>query len=226
MLYLTLGWQSLLRHAAAIAKPLQLQRLDQARAAVAMLVSRETAVLDATQVAKAATESVLENGADAIFSALFWFLVAGVPGVVAYRLTNTLDAMWGYKNERFIKFGWAAARLDDVLNFVPARLTAFSYALMGDTRTALRYWRQQGRTWKSPNAGPVMAAGAGALNVTLGGAERYHGQLEYRPVLGPEGSANGKSTQPSAATISQACSLLNRSIFLWLLVLTVWVLLV
>ncbi len=224
MLYLALGWQSLLRHAVAVGKPLQLRRLDQARAAVAMLVSRETADLDAGQVAKAATESVLENGADAIFSALFWFLIAGVPGVVAYRLTNTLDAMWGYKNPRFVKFGWAAARLDDVLNFVPARLTALSYALMGDTRTALRCWRQQAGSWKSPNAGPVMAAGAGALNVVLGGAARYHGQLQNRPPLGPEDSAKGK-TGASAATINQACSLLNRAIVLWLLVLLVWSLL-
>ncbi len=225
MLYLTLGWQSLLRHAGAVSKPLQLRRLDEARAAVAMLVSRDTADLDASQIAKAATESVLENGADAIFSALFWFLIAGVPGVVAYRLTNTLDAMWGYKNARFVKFGWAAARLDDVLNFVPARLTALSYALMGDVQGALKCWRQQASEWKSPNAGPVMAAGAGALHVALGGTARYHGQLEYRPALGPEMNATSHSTQPSAATITQACSLVNRAIGLWLLVLMVWVVL-
>ena len=225
VLYLTLGWQSLLRHAAAVSKPLQLGRLPQARAAVALLVSRETADLDATEVAKAATESVLENGADAVFSALFWFIVAGVPGVVAYRLTNTLDAMWGYKNARFVQFGWAAARLDDVLNYVPARLTALSYAVMGDTSTALRCWRQQAGAWKSPNAGPVMAAGAGALNVALGGAAVYHGEVEHRPPLGSENSEGGRSTAASAATITQACSLVNRAIVFWLVVLTVWVVL-
>ncbi len=225
VLYLTLGWQSLLRHAAAVSKPLQLGRLPQARAAVAMLVSRETADLDATEVAKAATESVLENGADAVFSALFWFIVAGVPGVVAYRLTNTLDAMWGYKNARFAQFGWAAARLDDVLNYVPARLTALSYAVMGDTSTALRCWRQQASAWKSPNAGPVMAAGAGALNVALGGAAVYHGEVEYRPPLGSENSERGRSTAASAASITQACSLVNRAIVFWLVVLAVGVML-
>ncbi len=225
VLYLTLGWQRLLRHAAAVSKPLQLRRVDQARTALAMLVSRETADLDATEVARAATESVLENAVDAIFSALFWFLIAGVPGAVAYRLTNTLSAMWGYKKARGLNFGWAATRLDAVLNFIPARLTAFSYALMGDTRTALRCYRQQASAWKSANAGPAMAAGAGALNVVLGGAARYHGQMQERPVFGSEDSAGARSTEASAATITQACSLVNRAIVLWLLVLTVWFLL-
>lgn len=209
ILYLAIAWQSLLQHARAIMLPLQQGDLLTARSEVAKIVSRDCSKLDEEGIAKAATESVLENGADAIFHALFWFVIAGIPGVVLYRLANTLDAMWGYKNQRYLSFGWAAARLDDVLNFIPARLTAFLYALAGDTKTALRCWRSQAKYWKSPSAGPVMTSGAGAIRVRLGGSADYFGEQNQRLSIGEGGAANWRSIQA-------AMKLVNRTLLLYL----------
>lgn len=209
LLYLALGGRSLVEHAQAIAVPLAAGNLDEARTRVGWIVSRDTRALDAEGVAKAATESVLENGNDAVFGALFWFLVAGGAGALLFRLANTLDAMWGYRTPRYLHFGWAAARIDDVLNFIPARLTALSYALLGRTRRALTCWRSQAPDWDSPNAGPVMAAGAGALGVRLGGAAIYHGREEARPAL-------GEGRGPDVASILGAVALVRRGALLWL----------
>lgn len=212
VLYLTLGMQSLREHAGRIRQALQAADLDAARARVGEIVSRETAEMQPPDVARASVESVLENGNDAVFGALFWFALLGAPGALLYRLVNTLDAMWGYRTPRFLYFGWAAARLDDILNYIPARLTALSYALLGQTRSALRCWREQAPAWDSPNAGPVMASGGGSLCVRLGGAAQYHGATEMRPPLGC-GSA------PEAADIGRAVQLVARGVWLWLAVL-------
>lgn len=209
LLYFALGARSLALHAEAIAAPLAAGELEAARVHVGWIVSRDTRTLDATGVAKAGTESVLENGNDAVFGALFWFCVAGGAGALLFRLANTLDAMWGYRTARFIRFGWAAARLDDVLNWLPARLTAVTYAALGHWRDALACWRTQAATWDSPNAGPVMAAGAGALRVQLGGAAVYHGRSEQRPPL-------GCGRRPDAASLRAAVRLMERGILLWL----------
>ncbi|OZY44372.1 adenosylcobinamide-phosphate synthase CbiB [Pseudomonas lundensis] len=213
-LYCALGMRSLGEHVQPVADALRRQDLDEARTRVGYLVSRQTSELDATDVARAATESVLENGSDAVFAAIFWFAVAGAPGVVLYRLSNTLDAMWGYRNERFERFGWAAARIDDVLNYIPARLVALTYAVLGKTRAALRCWRQQAPHWDSPNAGPVMAAGAGALGVALGGPAIYHGELHERPQL-------GEGLPADADSIGRGWQLVQRGVWLWLLILCV-----
>jgi len=209
VLYAAIGLKSLHQHAEPVAAALARDDLDAARAGVSMMVSRDTAALDAEGVSRATVESVLENGNDAVFGALFWFLVAGAAGALGYRLVNTLDAMWGYKTPRYRQFGWAAARLDDALNFVPARLTALSYALLGRTRLALACWRAQAPAWDSPNAGPVMAAGAGALGVRLGGAAVYHGRTEARPALG-QGAA------PQGGDIARALKLVRHGVLLWL----------
>ncbi len=213
LLYLALGGRSLAEHAERVADDLATGDLSAAREHVGWIVSRNTADLDESGIAKTCIESTLENGNDAVFGALFWFMLFGGPGAVLFRLANTLDAMWGYKTERFLHFGWAAARIDDGLNFIPARLTAISYALFGGSfaamRRALACWRRQAPVWESPNAGPVMSAGAGSLGLQLGGTAYYHGQLEERPVLGEGRPARG-------GDVRRALSLLRRSTALWL----------
>jgi adenosylcobinamide-phosphate synthase len=218
LLWFALGARSLHDHIEPIARALAHRDLAEARLLTARIVSRETANADEAALSRAAVESALENGNDAIFGALFWFAIAGGPGALGFRLANTLDAMWGYRTPRYLRFGWAAARLDDVLNWIPARLTAASYALLGDTRTAWRCWREQAPRWDSPNAGPVMASGAGSLNVLIGGPAVYNGALEHRPTLG--------FGHPAKAThITAALMLVERTVILWLAVLIVLALL-
>lgn len=209
MLYLCIGHRSLVDHARPIMQLMQNGEVNQAKELASRIVSRDKAHLD---VNKATIESVLENGNDAVFAAIFWFVIAGAAGAVAYRLVNTLDAMWGYRTSRFFYFGKAAARLDDLLNYLPARLTALSYALSGKTRCALSCWRQQAPLWDSPNAGPVMASGAGALGIQLGGAACYQGKWHQRPVLGTH-------AQPQAEDIQRALRLVSRSVLLWLIII-------
>jgi adenosylcobinamide-phosphate synthase len=209
ILYLSLGAASLADHAQAVAAALDQDDLTLARQQVGKIVSRDTADMDATQISAATVESVLENGCDAIFGALFWFIVAGAPGAVVYRLVNTLDAMWGYRTDHYRDFGRAAARLDDLLNWLPARLTGLSYMLLGNSRRAWQCWHTQAPTWKSPNAGTVMATGAGALGLVLGGGAYYQGEWQSRPPL-------GIGSPPGYEDIRRAIILVRRSLWLWL----------
>ena len=212
LLYFCLGLRSLRDHNLPIATALGDGDLPRARWLTARIVSRDTAGADATALAKASAESLLENGNDAVFGTLFWFAVGGGPGAVLFRLANTLDAMWGYRNARYVLFGRAAARIDDALNFVPARLTALSYVLLGDDRRqAWRCWRLQAPHWPSPNAGPVMASGAGALGLALGGCAVYDGVTEQRPAL-------GAGRAPGPADIVRAWRLVAATTALWLAV--------
>lgn len=228
VLYLAIGQKSLHEHARDVARALENNDSDEARRLAGRMVSRDQATLDA---AVATTESVLENGNDGVFGALFWFAVAGAPGALLYRSVNTLDAMWGHRNDRFRDFGWAAARLDDVLNYLPARLTALTYALVAfasppppaqahrDTvftiiRRSLDCWRTQAPNWDSPNAGPVMAAGAGALGISLGGPARYRGDWKCRAAL-------GSGPPPAPGDIERALTLVRHGVCLWLGVLVI-----
>lgn len=213
LLYFCIGLRSLRDHNLPIAQALQSGDLDTARQLTARIVSRDTAGASATDLAKASAESLLENGNDAVFGTLFWFVVAGGSGAVLFRLANTLDAMWGYRTTRLLRFGCAAARIDDALNYLPARLTALSYVLLASTmegkRRAWRCWRAQAPAWSSPNAGPVMASGAGALGLALGGPASYDGEIEHRPPLGSGQSAG-------AQDIARAWQLVARTTWLWL----------
>ena len=209
LLYFSLGLRSLREHTLPIFRALQHGDLPAARALTARIVSRDTAHEDASGLARAGAESLLENGNDAVFGALFWFVIAGGPGAQLFRLANTLDAMWGYRTQRYNLFGRVAARIDDVLNFVPARLTALSYVLLADRpRRAWHCWRTQAPAWSSPYAGPVMASGAGALGIALGGAATYGGEREQRPFLG-----SGAAATP--VDIVRAWRLVLHAVLLW-----------
>jgi adenosylcobinamide-phosphate synthase len=214
LLYFCLGLRSLRDHALPIGAALAAGDLPEARRLTARIVSRDTTQALEPDLARAGAESVLENGNDAVFGALFWFLVGGGAGALLFRLANTLDAMWGYRTQRFNLFGRVAACIDDVLNYVPARLTALSYVMLAPNagrRRAWHCWRTQAPYWSSPNAGPVMASGAGALGVSLGGPALYDGELETRPVL-------GSGPQPMAADIERAWRLVLHTALLWLVV--------
>jgi adenosylcobinamide-phosphate synthase len=184
-----LGGASLRREAAAIAGRLDRRDLPAAREQLTHLVGRDPSSLGETDIARASIESVAENTSDAVVAPLFWGAVAGVPGLLGYRAINTLDAMVGHRSCRYREFGWASARLDDVANLVPARLTALCTAAVARcvrarpadvARIALR----DGRRHPSPNAGWCESAFAAALGITLGGQNTYGERVESRPRLG------------------------------------------
>jgi adenosylcobinamide-phosphate synthase len=184
-----LGGTSLARHGSALAGELIDGDLDAARARMPSLCGRDPSFLDADGMARAGIESIAENTSDAVVAPLLWGAVAGVPGLLGYRAVNTLDAMVGYRSPRYRAFGWAAARLDDLVNLAPARVAAALFAAAapavgGSPRRALAAWRRDAHSHPSPNAGPVEAAAAGALGVGLGGRTVYAHGVEERPRLG------------------------------------------
>jgi len=206
--YLAIGWQSLRQHGQWVEQALTSGDIKTARTKLSWIVSRDTSSLNEEEISRGCIESLLENGSDAIFAPLFWLAVGGAPAVVLYRLCNTLDAMWGYRNDRYEQFGKFSARVDDLLNLIPARLTALSYALMGDFMNAMRAWKAQIGQWYSPNAGVVMATGAGALSISLGGTASYHGKQKSRPIL-------GSGPAPVAKDLTRALILIDRCVYLW-----------
>ena len=203
-----LGGTSLGRAAATMERHLAAGDLPAARAQLPALAGRDPRGLAEPELVRATVESVAENTSDAAVAPLFWGAVAGLPGLLAYRAANTLDAMVGYRSARYERFGWAAARLDDVLNWVPARLTAALTVVCaplvgGSAAGARRSWRRDGAAHPSPNAGRCEAALAGALGVRLGGRNVYGSRVEERPALG-EGLPPVRGDVGRAVALSRA----------------------
>ncbi|GAA2155484.1 adenosylcobinamide-phosphate synthase [Humibacillus xanthopallidus] len=190
-----LGGRSLIREAATIERQLDGGDLIAARVQVRNLVGRDTARLGPDEVARACIESLAENTSDAVVAPLLWGAAAGMPGLLGYRAVNTLDAMVGHRNARYAEFGWAAARLDDIVNWIPARVAAALAVAAGPPpgrgarSTAIRAVRRDAAAHPSPNGGVVEAAFAGVLGVRLGGSNAYDGRVEDRGVLGDGPSA-------------------------------------
>ena len=206
-----LGGTSLGRAAERMRVALADDDLPAARGALPALAGRDPSTLDGSELARATVESVAENTSDAAVAPLFWGAVAGVPGLLGYRAVNTLDAMVGHRSPRYERFGWAAARLDDVANWAPARVTAGLTAACaplvgGSARGAVRIWHRDGAAHPSPNAGRCEAAMAGALGLRLGGRNRYGERVEHRPQL-------GDGREPTTADIPRAVRL-SRSVWL------------
>ncbi len=205
-----LAQRSLYEHVQAVESSLLSGGLDHARVAVGQIVGRDTATLSAAEVSAAAIESLAESFNDAVVAPAFWLVVGGLPGLLAYKALNTADSMIGHIEPRWRAFGWAAARLDDLANFVPARLAGVLIALVA-ARGFRVMWRDAPKH-ASPNAGWPEAAAAGALNLRLGGPARYDGMMHARPQFGDGAS-------PEAADISRALSLYRKACAaLWLLV--------
>jgi adenosylcobinamide-phosphate synthase len=212
-----LGGRSLAREALLLADALERGDVAYARERAPALVGRDPSELDSTELARATVESVAENTSDAVVAPLLWCAVAGVPGGIAYRAINTLDAMVGRKSERYEKFGWASARLDDLVNWPAARLGMFLAALCapivgGDPFETARVGLRDGGAHPSPNAGRLEAAFAGALGVRLGGRNVYDGRVEARPSLG-----DGRPPEPRdigrAVRLSRAVGLASVIVF-------------
>lgn len=189
LLYTCFAGRDLARHSGRVYDALAAEDLPEARRRVAMLVGRDTGSLDESEVVRATVESVAENMVDGVTAPLLFAVIGGPVGALLYKAVNTLDSTFGYKNARYLQFGWAAARLDDVVNYLPARLTApltaFTAALLGlKPLGAWRIFRRDGRCHPSPNSGLTEAAVAGALGVQLGGVNVYFGVASERPRMG------------------------------------------
>lgn len=180
-----LAQKSLVQHVRAVADALRLS-LGDGRGAVAMIVGRDTAVLDRAGVARSAIESAAENLSDGVIAPAFWFLIGGLPGLMLYKITNTADSMIGHRTPRYEQFGWAAARFDDLLNLIPARLTAVLIAVKHGMLNPAPILRDA-PLHRSPNAGWPEAAMAVCLNISLSGPRSYHGKQSDFPWVWPEG---------------------------------------
>lgn len=201
--------RSLHDHVAAVAKPLASGDIAAARLAVGQIVGRDPAMLDDAGIARASIESLAENASDGIVAPVFWGALFGLPGILGYKAINTLDSMIGHRTERHEAFGWAAARIDDLANIIPARLTGLLFVLLAPNRSqAWSCMLRDARRHRSPNAGWPEAAMAGALGVRLSGPRIYHGHVADEPWL------NEGARDPLAADIFAGLKLYRRAMLL------------
>ena len=181
-----LAQRSLVDHVRDVANALRLSTGD-GRAAVAKIVGRDTRAMDDSAVARSAIESAAENLSDGVVAPIFWFAVAGLPGILAYKVINTADSMVGYRNDRYEEFGWASAKLDDLVNWIPARLTALMIIASHLRWDVWAVVRRDATLHRSPNAGWPEAAMAGVLGVALSGPRSYDGEMREFPFVHDEG---------------------------------------
>jgi len=214
IVYWAVALNSLNLHGMQIYKPLKDNNLKQAQHYCSYIVSRDTSQIDKQGISRATTESMLENGHDGVTATLIYFVIGGAPLVIIHRLSNTLDAMWGYRNEQFNYFGKFSARMDDLLGFTSGKITALLFVFLGlfkgKAKKALTNAYQQGKHYKSHNGGWVMASGATVLNVCLGGKAVYFGKTVQSPQLGEGESVQSKHIKASLLLVKQAT-------LLWLL---------
>ena len=212
--------RSMQDHVAAGAMPLVAGELPAARHAVSMIVGRNPDALDEAGVARAALESLAENSSDGIVAPVFWGAMAGLPGIAVYKMINTLDSMIGHRSPRYLQFGWASARLDDLVNLIPARATGALFALAcGNPLRAGRVMMRDASRHRSPNAGWPEGAMAGALGVRLSGPRIYDGHVAPEPWL------NEGAPDPSPASVTLGLRLYRRAMLLLAAGLMLWSLL-
>ncbi len=215
VLYLALGLNSLDQHAMQIYHPLVAGNIKQARHFTGYIVSRDTVKLSEQEITRATVESMLENGHDAVIASLVYYLIGGAPLVILHRLANTLDAMWGYKTPRYLNFGYASAKLDDLLGFVSGKVCTLLYAIQGNVKLALVNAYRQGNRYKSHNGGWVMAAGATVLRRQLGGMANYHGKQTTSVLLGQGEPVQAGDIKASLALVTNASGLLISLVFIY-----------
>ncbi|MBI5815031.1 MAG: cobalamin biosynthesis protein CobD [Nitrospinae bacterium] len=217
IIYQSIALKDLSGHAMAVHAALAGNDIGEARRRVGMIVGRDTEDLGGEGISRACVESVAESVVDGVTAPIFFAAIGGPAAAMAYRAANTLDSMFGHKDQRYINFGWAAARLDDTLNYIPARLTApvvllAALILKMDASGALKIWLRDGRKHASPNSGLTEAAFAGALEVTLGGPRSYDGTIHGSPLIGDGGM------ELSGATIKKAVMLAYMAAFIFTVV--------
>ncbi|NHQ60375.1 cobalamin biosynthesis protein [Chlorobium sp. BLA1] len=216
LLYTSFAVRDLGDHAAAVERALIAGDINEARRKVSCIVGRDTQEMNAGGIALAATESVAENSVDGVTAPLFYALLLGPVGAIAYKAVNTLDSTFGYKNERYLAFGWASAKLDDLANWLPARVTVL-FIMFGAAFNKLRVFdifpavRKSAKLHASPNAGYPEAAFAGALGVQFGGPRSYGGELHHAPILGV------KTGECTPRTIRQSITLMRTTAIIFLL---------